>query len=269
MGMQSDPAECCTRCGKYQRREESHGPCPDLQRVVNHDVIEQIYSCLYATELKHMANASKFTHTALESAPNHVQRRLQNALHWCHVGAGARICKRDISIAFNTGTWHPGGVAIADLQITSHSDVSFRFEVAHRGTKGGDLLFGLTKRKTALPDDVFLASLETGYEYILGRESAPASMFISSGSVRQCCFSRGDGTGPMIDNRLGSATVQISKLSLAGQWIEFHCRAGLITAIDFKGKPFQWNSSISEKEVWQPTFAWTGSTASIRIVRRD
>lgn len=132
------------------------------------------------------------------------------------------------------------------------------------------MLLGLTKRNNAQPDNDRFGMLAAGYEYILGRGVAPASLFIGTGSARQCGFSRGDGTGPKVDERsVGlSAAGGVPGLRYTGQWLELQCRAGFVTAIDFAGKQFQWGTTIKATEVWQPTFAWTGSTASIRIVRQ-
>lgn len=260
------PPDCCYKCHLTQPVTTCHLPLKDLHYVFNSDILEDICAFLYPTELKHLGYGAKFLREALKTLSDDVQWRLQNMVRWYDVGGGARICKRDDSVAFSTGKWSPGGVAVADLQITSDCNVSFRFEVTFQARRGGDVLFGLTRRSKPDSADDSPAMLAAGYEYILGRGLAPASLFIGTGSARQCGFSRGDGTGPIIDSR---SPGKVPGLRCPGHFMELQCRAGFVIATDFAGKQFQWSTTIKETEIWQPTFAWTGSTASIRIVRQD
>jgi len=207
------------------------------------------------------------TRSALRNASDEVKWRLQNIVRWSSAGGKAQICKRDPSVAFSFGGFYPGGVALADLNITSDCNLSFRFEVTFSGWVAGDVMLGLTQRIAATPSDESAAALETGYEYVLGRGSSPPSVFVSAGSVTQCCFSSGDGSGPHIDSLSAGVWFRSAEMRCAGDWMEFQCTAGVITAIDAPGNFFQWKTEIGKGEVWQPAFAWSGGTASIRIVQ--
>lgn len=226
-----------------------------------------VLACLHPADLKCFGNACRFMCHMLLDAPSDIRWRLRNALHWRLVGADAKICQHDHAVAFCSGSWHPGGVAIADLNLTSDWYGSFRFEMEAVGKLRGDLLVGITKHSSTSCQGLSQKLLGMGYEYILGRKFAPASIFVGGGQFL-CCHSFGDGTGPRPDYgpAEGQAGCFLSGFSRAGHWVEFECKGGKISAKDFTGKQFEWGARIGKKESWRPTVAWTGNSALIRVV---
>mmetsp|Transcript_120629 Transcript_120629/g.212802 ORF Transcript_120629/g.212802 Transcript_120629/m.212802 type:complete len:297 (-) Transcript_120629:128-1018(-) len=264
--MKSEPITCCYQCYLL-----------DSLRAFDGCIIEDICSYLFPTELKSLGDAASMTRSVLKSSSDEVKWCLQNIVRWHRVGGEARICIRDASVALSSGSWYPGGVALADLRITSDCNLSFRFEVAFSGMLGGDVMLGLTRSIVAAPfvgssaameTEEPSAAMEAGYEYIVGRGSAPASIFVGAGSATQCCFSPGNGTGPRVDSLSEGVRFECIEMCRIGEWLEFECRFGEITATDVLGNVFRWATKIEPDEIWQPTFAWTGTTASIRIVQR-
>jgi len=197
-----------------------------------------------------------------------VRRRARSFIRWRGIGAGAHVDEQDPSVAVGGGGWHPGGVAVADLQITKESRTTFRFVVEQKSNRGGDLLLGITRCDEWLSRSQEQEALDTGYGYIMGRELARASIFYGGGSMR-CCCSRGDGAGPQIDHG-PAARIQrdarMARLSRAENWVDFELAEGVVTARDFLDSTFEWSATIGPDEVWQPTVAWTGSNAALRIV---
>lgn len=263
--MKEDSFDCCYQCYLL-----------DSLRAFDGYIIEDICSFLFPVELKNLGDAASMTRSALKGSSEEVIWRLQNIVRWCRAGGEARICKRDASVAFSSGGWYPGGVAVADLRITSDCNLSFRFEVAFSGTPIGDVMLGLTKSSAAASSDEYcavaerddyFAAMQTSYEYLMGRGLAPASIFVGGGSVTQCCFSSGNGTEPRVDCLSEDVTFECIEMCRIGEWMEFQCRAGVITATDSSGNFFRWAMKINKAEIWQPAFAWSGSTASIRIVQ--
>jgi len=254
--MKSEFGNCCYQCYLL-----------DSLQAFDGSIMNDICSYLFATELKHLGDAASRMKSALENTSDDVKWRLQNIVRWCHSGGEAQICKRDASVAFSCGGWYPGGVALADLRITSDCNLSFRFEVTFPGTPARDVMIGLTQCTDGTSWDKCQAAMDTGYEYIMGRGPAPASIFIGGGSVAQCCFSSGDSSGPRVDSLSEGAGLECTGMYCIGQWIHFCCTAGVITATDDSGNFFQWSTKIKEGEIWQPAFAWSGSSTSIRIVQ--
>jgi len=125
--MKSEPITCCYQCYLL-----------DSLRAFDGCIIEDICSYLFPTELKSLGDAASMTRSVLKSSSDEVKWCLQNIVRWHRVGGEARICIRDASVALSSGSWYPGGVALADLRITSDCNLSFRFEVAFSGMLGGD-----------------------------------------------------------------------------------------------------------------------------------
>lgn len=233
------------------------------------NVLEDICSYLFSAELKNLGDAAVFLRSALHNASDEVKWRLAHLIRWCRAGGGAQICAFDTSVAFNDGNWYPGGVALADLQITLESNLTFRLEVSSTVMSLGDVLVGLTRRVSTASKVESAPAFESGFEYILGRGSAPASIFVGYGYAGQCWSSHGDGNGPFPDNSSECASSDTPQLRCKGEWLEFQCIAGAVSAKHSSGNFFSWNTKIDKGEIWQPTLAWMGrgNVASIRILR--
>lgn len=247
---------------------------PDVQfaeandLILSQDVLGHLLPCLQALELRHVAIGNTRLMMALELHPQDC-RRARSFVRWLCTGGKARIIDWDKCLVTCDGGWHPGGVAVAQLNVTESSETSFRFQL-EANAKGGDLLFGLTKSCQHLDTEQLSDALDSGYSFIMGRDLAPASIFYGGRSLR-CCFSRGTGQGPVIDYGTSSGTAQVegrlARLLVAGDWVQFEVANGVVSASDMTGQSFQWGSTIKGRDVWQPTVAWTGSKATIRIER--
>lgn len=243
------------------------GSCSDLFERAYAHIMEDICSCLFAIELKNLADAANSLRSGLKDASDEVKWLLENMMRWSRIDAGAQICEQDPAVAFGDGKWYPGGIALADLQITLESNLTFRLEVTSSAKSTGDVLAGLTKRDARATNDESIAAFESGFEYILGKGLSPASIFVGLGYVSQCWFSEGDGSGPRPDTLAAGETSEMPHLRCEGEWLEFQCSAGVISAKHSSGSYFHWDTKIKKDETWQPTVAWSGSTASIRILR--
>lgn len=229
---------------------------------------QHVLTGLYAADLRSASICCRQSLQALLAAPEIVRWQARNLVCWHSFGGGARADDGDPAVVVGGGGWHPGGVATAALHLSSVSRAAFRFEV-ERVSRIGDLLLGLTRIRSRLSDNQLQEALDMGYHFIMGRELAPASIFYGGRSLR-CCFSHGDGKGPALDYGLPSGPqtdFRMSRLCKKGDWVEFHLTDGVVRATDFSGRTFQWFSRMGADEIWQPTVAWTGSTASIRIFR--
>lgn len=231
----------------------------DAAAALSDDVLgSQVFPFLPGVSLRSAAVSCKLWLRGLRCADAALRRRASWVWTWHSVGAGAQVCADDPAVAIGAGNWHPGGIAVANLSLTSEADVAWRVELESRAT--GDLLLGMTRGPPS-------KDLGAGYEYIMGRGAAPPSMFYGGRSLR-CCLSNGDSTGPRVDYVQEDqifVDVRMSRLRMPGQWVEFHLQRGTLRARDFAGGAFQWSVSVPDGEVWLPTVAWTGSRASLRL----
>lgn len=238
-----------------------------LQNLPPKMVGDVLFSFLHAATLKSIARSCHCFLYALHAAPLMTRWRAQNQLKWCLSGGKVKVDSNDDEVAWGCGDWHPGGVAIAELQLHAAISICFRFVLERASGEGGDILMGLTRCPDCEPH-VLQEALETGYSFIMGRELAPPSIFYGGMNVR-CCCSRGDGEGPRIDFGPGSGpqiATRMAKLRIAGDWVEFQLSNGNVRAHDFSGRSFQWGARLRQGEIWKPTMAWTGSRAAVRIV---
>lgn len=118
-------------------------------------------------------------------------------------GAGATVDAHDPAICSGAGTWHPGGVVLAPgLALSTEDDVSWRLSIEVGAP--GDILIGIIRMPRKGPPDISAEAEaiglldKLGYDYIMGREGAPASILYKCGG--RCCFSLGDTTGPKVDH---------------------------------------------------------------------
>jgi len=226
----------------------------------------QICPFLYSAALRYLARVCPAFCLALRHAPEEIRRRGNNLVCWSEFGGGSQVELCDAAVALGGGTWHPGGVAVADLPLRDRSSISFRF-VLERPCASGDLLLGITRCFEDSSQIALQAALDTGYCFIMGRELAPASIFFGGRSLR-CCYSIGNGEGPRIDYGPRPRILRggrLMKLRALGDWVEFQVLDGMVQAHDNSGYTFQWGARLSEGELWKPTVAWTGSRVAIRI----
>lgn len=249
--------------------------CPDLNTddhrqclfSIPIDALVRLMPFLQAAALRHLGGCNGHFLFAIENTPVEYQRA-RALLRWVACGGGAYVVEHDAEVAAGAGGWHPGGVAVADLPLTTDLDVSFRY-VLETVNLRGDLLFGMTRCEEDIGEEQYQKALATGYGYIMGRELAPASILFGGGSLR-CCFSGGDERGPRIDygpNRGVQKGGRLARLRHAGDWVSFHVSGGRVHAEDFRGQVFEWGARLQAGEVWRPTVAWTGSKAYVRVVR--
>lgn len=229
-----------------------------------------ILPLLPGVSLRDAAGSCRLWLRSLHATDAEVQRRARWVWTWQVVGGGARRHLHDPAVAIGGGDWHPGGVAVASLALTADVDVAWRIVLDLPGT--GDLLLGVTRappsRDLAQLKSVQDDAVSAGCDYMMGRGSAPPSMFYG-GRSPGCCvapgmFCSGDGTGPRLDFRPRDC-VRLTKLRRPGDWVEFQMQRGGLSARDFSGRSFQWSVRVRHGEVWLPTVAWTGSTAHLRL----
>jgi len=227
----------------------------------------QICPFLNSAALRYLAQVCHSLCLNLRNAPETIRRQANNMVCWSGFGGGSKAELCDAAVASGGGTWHPGGVAVANLPLRNISSTSFRF-VLERPCASGDLLLAITRCSEDSGQVALQDALDTGYCFIMGRELAPTSIFYGGRSL-SCCYSVGNQEGPRIDygplpgiQRGG----RLKKLRALGDWVEFQLSNGMVQAQDFSGCTFQWGSRLSEGELWKPTVAWTGSRAGIRIL---
>mmetsp|Transcript_36885 Transcript_36885/g.50430 ORF Transcript_36885/g.50430 Transcript_36885/m.50430 type:complete len:261 (+) Transcript_36885:62-844(+) len=224
---------------------------------------------LHASALRSFALSCRKLLQSLRALPAQ-RRRAQNLVRWNVFGGGASGDAADEAVAKGGGGWHPGGVALAEVQLTDASQRCVRFELEVDDARG-DLLLGLSRCCSGLPADQLRESVDQGYSYIMGRDSGPPSIFYGGYSLR-CCYSLGDGQGPRIDYGTSSGPqvgARLAKLRHAGDWVEFRVQDGIVSARDYAGGTFQWNAHLGTDERWQPAVAWTGSKAPVRVMLKD
>mmetsp|Transcript_106144 Transcript_106144/g.236889 ORF Transcript_106144/g.236889 Transcript_106144/m.236889 type:complete len:261 (-) Transcript_106144:16-798(-) len=238
------------------------------QSTFPEDALSHLLPMLSTLELRLFASGSQDLMRALQSHGDE-HKRAKGWVPWLHMGGNARLLERDASLASCDNSWHPGGAAVAKLFVSESSSMSFRF-VLETNAKRGDLIFGITKSFGNAEDQDLAEALETGYCFIMGRDLAPASIFYGGRSLR-CCFSNGFGEGPRIDYGPSSGVQvegRLSRLSNVGDWVRFDVlKGGQVEAHDMAGRSMRWGFRIQEGDLWQPTVAWTGSNAVIRIER--
>jgi len=243
-------------------------PCRSLSAIVGSGVVgHMVFANLRAADLRSAAAACGALQQELQRAPHDVRWCAQSLVRWSACGGGAHVDERDPAVVIGGGTWHPGGVAVADLRLTNAWRGAWRF-VLERGARRGDLLFGITRVDAGKSSLELEEALATGYGFIMGRKLAPASIFFGGYSMR-CCASRGDGQGPVVDYGPVAGPqmdYQMSPLRAAGDWVEFRLDEGTLRARDSGGRGFLWAAKLTAGEVWRPTVAWSGSSAAVRIV---
>lgn len=250
-------------------------PCADAEVDVEHpcltalpiDALTHPLPFLQAAALRSFAICTSQLWIVLKSTPAEYQRAC-DLVKWTVCGGGASADKMDVAVAVGGGGWHPGGVAVAELPLSTDLEVSFRF-VLETSNRVGDLLFGLTRCDKARSAEQLEKAMAIGYGFIMGREHAPASI-VYGGSSCRCAFSRGDGQGLRIDYGPGGGIQvegRLAKLRNAGEWVDFHVSNGSVRAQDFQDNVFEWGAKLQPEELWQPTVAWTGSKACVRVLR--
>eukprot|EP00404_Azadinium_spinosum_P005666 CAMPEP_0180439514 /NCGR_PEP_ID=MMETSP1036_2-20121128/12629_1 /TAXON_ID=632150 /ORGANISM="Azadinium spinosum, Strain 3D9" /LENGTH=254 /DNA_ID=CAMNT_0022445659 /DNA_START=55 /DNA_END=815 /DNA_ORIENTATION=+ len=176
-------------------------------RFVPDEVLgHRVFPLLHTTELCACLPTCKRWLLAFRHGPEEVQRIAAWAGRWlCAGGASSLDPSEDPRVAFFDGRGRDGAAVIANLRLTAGTDAAWRVTVESAEVKG-DLLLGLTRRSSSAPPEVAAkeeagnsaALLSMGYRFIMGRESAPPSMFCG-GRGACCCFTLGDGSGPRID----------------------------------------------------------------------
>lgn len=250
-------------------------PSADFEAAVEHlcltslplDASARLLPFLHAAALRSFGICTSQLWAVLKNTPAEFRRACE-LVKWTAYGGGAHGDTKDVAVAVGGGGWHPGGVAVAELPLSTDFEISFRF-VLEANSGGGDLLFGLTRREEACSEEQLQKALAIGYGFIMGRELAPASIFYGGGSLR-CAFATGDQKGPRIDyGPAGGIQVEgrLSRIRKPGEWVDFRVSNGIVQAQDYKGNVFKWGASLQPGEVWQPTVAWTGSKASVRVLR--
>jgi len=231
------------------------------------DALIHLLPFLQAVALRLFGICSSQLLLVLKTTPAEYQRACE-LVKWRAFGGGAYPDAKDVSVAVGSGSWYPGGAAVAELPLSSKLDTAFRF-VLETSSRCGDLLFGLTRCFETCGEEQLRKALASGYEFILGRELAPASIFYCGSDLSY--YSQGDGTGSRIDcgPRPGiQADGRLVRVRNPGEWVEFNLSNGVVSARDFQGNVFEWRARLQPGEIWRPTIAWTGSKACVRILRR-
>lgn len=226
----------------------------------------QLLPCLHAASLRNLALCCRQLLRLLRAMPEQ-SARARDLICWCAVGAGASVDAKDVAVATGAGNWHPGGVALAQLQLTAVAHLCVRFQL-ETGYAKGDLILGLTQCVPTMSADELQEGLDQGYSFIMGRELGPPSIFYGGRSLR-CCYSLGDDKGPRIDYGTSEGPqvgTCLARLRHVGDWVDFQVKEGVVFARDFAGGTFKWHAQISPGEIWQPALAWTGSDASVRVM---